>query len=165
MDRNAWIKAVWQAQVTGLLTPARYLVARAMVRRASKAGVLWPSRACLAADIGCSERTVERATAVLRALGLLDWQQRRLRWNRRDTNLYGLRVPASVGPCCGSIGGDTRLAKAKLFSKKEESICESSSASLSDGSLAPDLAAALARLGALLGCSPGAVMPWLPAAS
>ena len=93
MDRNAWIKAVRQAQITGLLTPARYLVARAMVRRASKAGAPWPSRATLACDVGCSERTVERATATLRILGLLDWQQRRLRWNRRDTNLYGLCVP------------------------------------------------------------------------
>ena len=165
MDRNAWIKAVWQAQVTGLLTPARYFVARAMVRRASKAGVLWPSRATLASDVGCSERTVDRATADLRTLGLLDWQQRRLRWNQRDTNLYGLRVPALVRPRCGSTGGDIRSAKAKPLSKKDESILESSSAILSDGSLAPGQAEVLTRLGALIGCSPGEVMLWLPAPS
>ncbi len=90
MDRNTFIKAIWSALKAGQLTPYAYLIGRAMLRRASKAGHLWPSRTCLAADVGCSERTVERATAALRALGVLSWRQRRLRWNRRDTNLYGL---------------------------------------------------------------------------
>lgn len=157
MDRNAWIKAVWQAQMTKRLTPARYLIARAMVRRASKAGRLWPSRATLAADVGCSERTVDRATEDLRALGLLVWQQRRLRWNQRDTNLYGLRVPAPAEARGGPAGGEASAHR----KKGSESILDSSPANLSDGPIAPDLAAALARLGAMIGCPAANVMPWL----
>ncbi len=144
MDRNIFIKAIWSALKAGQLTPYAYLVGRAMLRRASKAGQLWPSRACLAADVGCSERTVERATAALRDLGVLSWQQRRLRWNRRDTNLYA-------------------LCTAKPSEKRRESSLESSPAKMSDGSLAAPIAAALARLGAVLGVPTGDVLPWLRA--
>ena len=142
LDRNTWIKRLWQAKRGRELTPTTYLIGRVMLRRASKKGVLWPSQACLADDVGCSVRTVERATQALRALGLLEWQQRRLRWNRRATNLY-------------------RLALQTLQKKKEESSLSLPTAKMSDGSLSPEMAGALARLGTTLGVSVDQVMPWL----
>ncbi len=53
------------------------------------------------------------------------------------------------------------LSTAKLSKSKEESILESSPARMSDGSLAAPIAAALARLGAVLGVPTGDVLPWL----
>lgn len=162
MNRDAWTKAVWTAQLAKQLTPYAYLVARAMIRRASKAGVLWPSRVCLASDVGCSERTVMRATDTLKELGLLAWEQRRLRWNRRDTNRYVLALPDAPS-CVPSRVQPSAARSRQIAEKKEESILESSSAKMSDGSLTPALAERLASLGRLMGCPTDQVMPWLPA--
>jgi hypothetical protein len=100
MDRNAFARAAWLAYTTRQRTPSGqrlsatgYLLARVMLRRANKAGGLWPSRCTLALDLGISDRTVERQHAIMRALDLLTWQTRRVHRARRAPNLYCLTVP------------------------------------------------------------------------
>ncbi len=142
MDRNQFVKALWLAKLDRRITATCYLIGRAMLRRANRDGVLWPSLETLATDVGCCARTAGRAVASLREAALLSWQARRARWNRRAPNLYQLERPKPL------VG-------------KRESILESSTAKMSTGSPSPELAGALARLGALMGMAPEAVMPWL----
>jgi hypothetical protein len=73
--------------------------------------------ATLAGDVGCSPRTVGRATVAMRALGLLRWDQRLVRsgWRTEQTsNTYELvptaAMPAAVLPlphCGGQNGRET----------------------------------------------------------
>ena len=141
VNRSLFTRTLWALQVSGAITPKTYLIGRALLRRLNPAGRCWPSLETLAEDIGCDPRTVSRAIASLRLHGLLEWHQRRARWNRMASNVYRLVVPK----------------------KREESILESSTGRMSDGSRSEIVEAALGRLGAALGCSPGAVMPWLGA--
>src|SRR4051812_3819589 len=64
------------------LTPTVELVGTALLKRLGADGQCDPAHATLAADVGCSARTVGRATAAMRDLGLLRWDQRlvRNRW-------------------------------------------------------------------------------------
>lgn len=138
-DRALFIKALWQAKLDRLVTPNAYLIGRALLRRASRAGECWPSLDTLAADVGCCARTAGAAVASLRRHGLLDWRRRRMHWKRMASNLYRLALPQK----------DKRIS------------LESSVARLAEGSLPDGVAAALARLGTALGVAPGQVMPWL----
>src|SRR3954453_1565401 len=62
------------------LTPTAELVGTALLKRLGTDGQCDPSpHATLAADVGCSARTVGRATASMRELGLLRWQTRLVR--------------------------------------------------------------------------------------
>ena len=138
-DRNQFVKSLWQAKLARRITPTSYLIGRAMLRRASRAGQCWPSMDTIAADVGCCVRTVARAVSALRLVGLLSWVQRRVGWNRRTSNLYALAPP-----------------------KEEKKTCfESSAAKMSGGSIPVPVAAALARLGALLGVPDSMVLPGL----
>jgi hypothetical protein len=144
MDRNAFARAAWLAYTTRQRTPSGqrlsatgYLLARVMLRRANRAGGLWPSRCTLALDLGVSDRTVERQHAIMRALGLLTWQTRRAHRARRAPNLYCLTAP-------------------KLPERKRESICDSSGDIVSVGGVM-----ALRRLAELCGAGASEVMPWL----
>jgi DNA-binding transcriptional regulator YhcF (GntR family) len=139
-DRNAFVRRLWLAKLSRQLTANAYLIGRAMVRMAKRGGELWPSRAHLALEAGCTEKTVERAHTRLRDLGMLVWQTIRARWNRRAPNRY-------------------RLLTAK---KEEESICESSTDKMSDGSADQAMfLAARSRLAQLLGVADGEVLPWM----
>ncbi len=142
MDRNQFIKALWLAKLDRRITATCYLIGRAMLRRANRKGALWPSLETLAGDIGCCARTAHRAVTALRQAGLLTWQGRRARWNRRAPNLY-------------------RLERPKPLEGKKRILLESSADKLSDGSHSAELAGALARLGAAMGVPAEAVMPWL----
>jgi hypothetical protein len=141
VDRNRYVRALWSAKLDRAITPTTYLIGRALLRRASKAGQCWPSLETIAADVGCSVRTATRAVRSLRLLSLLSWMQRKARWNRRASNLYALAVPNREG----------------------RNRFESSEAIVSTGLVPAGVAAALSRLGAALGVSAGEVMPWIAA--
>jgi AraC-like DNA-binding protein len=70
------------------LTPLTELIGDALVRRLGVDGQLDPSHDTIAEDVGCSSRTVRRALAALRALGLLMWQCRLVRdgWRTAQTS-------------------------------------------------------------------------------
>lgn len=61
------------------LTRAARDVGLALLRRLSVDGRCDPSHATLAGDAACSERTVRRAAAAMRGLGLLRWVSRLVR--------------------------------------------------------------------------------------
>jgi hypothetical protein len=153
MDRNLFASRLFLALCQKLITPSEYLVGRAMLRRACRKGVLWPSHGRLARDAGNrSTKTVQRAKAKLRALGFISWQNRRLTWNRQDTCLYQLSCPSKPLP----VSNLPSLSKTKYINGL------SSSVKLSTGfSPRPGLDDALARLGASLGVPVEEAMPWL----
>jgi len=68
-----------------------------------------PAHDTLASDVGCSTRTVRRATVAMRGLGLLHWRLRLVRngWRTEQTsNAYRLCLDASVPvPACGGQNG------------------------------------------------------------
>lgn len=140
-DRASFVNALWQLRLERSITPLTYLIGRALLRRASRDGQCWPSYDTLAEDVGCCERTAQTAVAALRGHGLLDWQQRRRRWNRMLSNLY------TLGPA----------QKERI----KEMNCDSSTAKIADGFRSESVEAALTRLGAVIGAPPDRVMPWL----
>ena len=94
----------------GRLTRAARDVGEALVRRLGTDGQCDPCHATLASDAGCCDRTVRRATAAMRDLGLLRWQTRLVRagWRTEQTsNAYEL-VPTLASPPvlpCARCGG------------------------------------------------------------
>src|SRR5215211_1578654 len=102
------------------LTPTAELVGTALLKRLGADGQCDPAHATLAADVGCSARTVGRATVAMRDLGLLRWDQRLIRsgWRAEQTsNAYELvsaAVPAIVLPvprCGRQSGRETQKGK------------------------------------------------------
>ena len=84
-------------------------VGMALLRRLGVDGQCDPSQDTLAQDSGTSCRTVRRATATLRELGLLRWRNRLVRagWRAAQTsNAYEL-VPRAENPAaaCGGQSG------------------------------------------------------------
>lgn len=80
-------------------------VGNALLKRLGEDGQCDPTHDTLAEDAGCCSRTVGRATATMRALGLLRWQTRLVRagWRTEQTsNAYELVPTATLpAPCCG----------------------------------------------------------------
>jgi hypothetical protein len=77
------------------LTPLTEIVGNALVRRLGVDGQCDPSHDTLAADAGCCSRTVRRALAAMRALGLVLWQCRLVRVGTRviqSSNAYALAL-------------------------------------------------------------------------
>src|SRR4051794_29511372 len=98
------------------LTPTAELVGTALLKRLGVDGQCDPSHATLAADVGCSVRSVGRATATMRRLGLLRWQTRlvRNRWRAEQTSSQFELVPTAplpVAACDGQNGRQTRKVK------------------------------------------------------
>jgi len=102
----------------GRLTRAARDVGEALVRRLGADGRCDPTHATLASDAACDARTVRRATASLRDLGLLAWRTRLVRsgWRAEQTsNAYEL-LTAIAAPhemprtarCGGQPGRETR---------------------------------------------------------
>ena len=92
----------------GRITRAARDVGEALLRRLSGDGRCDPSHDTLAEDAACSARTVRRATASMRALGLVRWTTRLVRagWRAEQTsNAYEL-VPSAAAPAprCGGQG-------------------------------------------------------------
>ncbi len=100
------------------ITPLGEMVGNALVRRLSVEGQLDPSHDTLAADAGCSARTVRRATATMRSLGLLRWQCRLVRdgWRCAQTsNAYEL-VPTAATPVISCGGQRVRESRSTAIS-------------------------------------------------
>ncbi len=106
----------------GRLTPHAELVGKTLVRRLGVDGRCDPSHETIAADVGCSARTVRRATVSLRGVGLLRWQTRlvRAKWRAEQTsNAYELIPTLMIPPnpplkrkadrCGGQDGRETRI--------------------------------------------------------
>ena len=80
------------------LTRAGLDVGEALVKRQGQDGRCDPSYACLATDADCDKRTVGRALADMRGLGLLRWTRRLVRngpYVEQTSNAYEL-TPASA---------------------------------------------------------------------
>jgi hypothetical protein len=88
-------------------------VGLALLKRLSDTGQCDPSYDTLAADAGCSVSTARRATAAMRALGLVRWTMRLVRagWRAEQTsNAYELMpaaaaTPVLPGSACGVHSG------------------------------------------------------------
>jgi hypothetical protein len=124
-QRRAWLARACLERRAGRLTALYVEVGRALLRRLRDDGRCDPSQVTLAADAGCSERTVRRALVAMRELGLLDWQQRLVRrpWPaggrgatraEQTSNSYELRLPTGPAatlrvpsplPRCGGQAG------------------------------------------------------------
>jgi hypothetical protein len=111
---TAWRLRVKAEHLGGNLTPARRDALVALVGLQC-AGDTEPTDEAVAALAGCSARTVRRARADARELGLLSWTRtRRLvcgAW-RQGPNRYDLRMPASP-VCRGGQDGRTRQTRKK----------------------------------------------------
>ncbi|MDT7952398.1 MAG: hypothetical protein RQ966_12920 [Acetobacteraceae bacterium] len=114
--RRAWLARAELERRAGALTALHVEVGRALLRRLGADGRCDPAHVTLAADAGCGERTVRRALAALRALGMLTWEQRieRRAWpeggqgaSRAEqvSNAYALVLPtAPVSPLlCAAV--------------------------------------------------------------
>jgi hypothetical protein len=92
------------------LTPHAELVGNALVRRLGVDGQLDPAHETIAQDVGCGTRTVRRALAALKALGLVMWQCRIVRdgWRCAQTSNSYVLVPGAgtlAAPACGGQSG------------------------------------------------------------
>jgi hypothetical protein len=96
------------------LTPHAELVGAALLRRLSVDGRCDPSHDRISQDVGCGARTVRRALAALKALGLLMWQCRLVRdgWRCAQTSNSYVLVPGAgtlaAAACDGQSGRETR---------------------------------------------------------
>lgn len=109
-SRRLWTARAELERRAGRLTALHVLVGRALLRRLGEDGQCDPSHATLAADTGCGQRTVGRALAALRELGLLAWERRLVRrpWPaggpgasraEQTSNAYALLLPeGAVAP-------------------------------------------------------------------
>jgi hypothetical protein len=109
---DPWFSRVAREFEAGTLTRAWRDVLLALGRFSACKFGIFPSHATIAARARCSVRTVQRALQAGRALGLLDWAQRRVRaaWRSlRTSNRYVLRLPAgpvsTPSPTGGQRGG------------------------------------------------------------
>jgi hypothetical protein len=121
----------------GRLTPKAEWVGNALLKRLGDDGQCDPSHATLAADAACSERTVGRATASMRSLGLLRWQPRlvRAQWRAEQTsNAYelvpsaALPVPRVAVPCGGHAGRATERTEIPLVHLSPKEVAEAQAA-------------------------------------
>jgi hypothetical protein len=91
-----WINRIWQEYRTGNLTRAARDVLLTLHSYRGRGGVAWPSQVMLGERANCDERTVRRALAAARDLGLVHWTERRIRagWRwLRTSNLYRFVMP------------------------------------------------------------------------
>jgi helix-turn-helix protein len=86
----------------GRLSPSGQIVGTALLRRVGENGQCDPAQATLAADAGCCLRTVKRALAVMRRLGLVCWQMRLVRvgWRAEQSSNAYVLTPGAVRPAC-----------------------------------------------------------------
>ena len=99
-DKSRWRYLVHRHVRAGRIGPKGAWALEILPDYLARDGRCDPSHACLAADAGIGESTVEQALADARALGLLDWDRRIVRngWRtEQTTNAYVLLVPAEEG--------------------------------------------------------------------
>lgn len=111
-QRRAWLARAELERRAGRLTALHVEVGRALLKRLGEDGRCDPSHATLAADAGCSPRTVAEALHRFREAGLLDWTRRVVRrdWPEggqgarraeQTSNAYELLLP--MGPVSPAI--------------------------------------------------------------
>jgi hypothetical protein len=99
----------------------------ALLKRLGTTGRCDPSHATLAADAGCkSAKTAERATAALKALGLLTWVRRLVRssgtgWRAEQTSNQYVLVPALASLNAPRRCGRQNVRETNSFDKSKES--------------------------------------------
>lgn len=117
-----WTARVWAEFHARNLTRGERDVLLTLRTYRGPGGGCWPAHATLADRARCSVRTVIRALAAARTLGLVDWTERRVRrgWRwLRTTNWYRFLTPAGrVVPaprpgrirtkCHGGTGGESQ---------------------------------------------------------
>jgi hypothetical protein len=116
---HAWRMRVRAEHAAGNLTPARRNALTALQGLMAE-GNAEPSDAEVAALAHCSARTVRRARADAKRLGLLRWQRTRQQHGERvvqGRNHYGINVPAS--PVCPRPQKDRLAAQGRKNSKEE----------------------------------------------
>lgn len=95
-NAQAWTDRVWHEFRAGNLTRAYRDVLLTLRTFRGSGGLICPSHATLADRAGCVVRTVARALAMARDLGLVSWGERRVRaaWRwLRTSNTYRLMTP------------------------------------------------------------------------
>jgi Helix-turn-helix domain len=93
----SWSNRVWQEFHAGNLTRGFRDVLLTLATYRGHGGIAWPSHETLADRARCCVRTVQRALAAARELGLVTWAERRVRagWRwLRTSNVYRFSVPA-----------------------------------------------------------------------
>ena len=107
LDRNerARFKFLVRAHARAGTLPAKQeWISNALLKRLGEDGQCDPSHQTLADDVGCCEKTAERACTHLAELGLLRWTQRLVRngWRAEQTsNAYELVPTAGLpAPAC-----------------------------------------------------------------
>lgn len=113
---SPWIARVWAEFHAGYLTRAARDVLLTLRTYRGQGGACFPSHATLAERVGCSDRTVRRALALARDLGLVSWVERRVRssWRwLRTSNSYRMTMPPEPLPPTTGHGG--RRAERKNF--------------------------------------------------
>jgi hypothetical protein len=88
---NTWENKVWRAFRGGELTRAFRDVLLCLPKFRGRGGLIFPSHEAIGRRAECCAKTVGRALAVAKELGLLNWIQRRKRavWGTEQTsNLY-----------------------------------------------------------------------------
>jgi hypothetical protein len=114
-EQRARFRYLLRAHARAGRLPAKHeWVGLALLKRLGADGQLDPAQDTLAADAGCSARTVRRATVCLRSLGLARWESRLVRagWRALQTsNAYVLLTPCLAQPVVctgGQTGRETR---------------------------------------------------------
>jgi hypothetical protein len=124
--RIKWKVLTWDAFHRRLLTRTDRDVLLALAGYAAT-GTAWPSHATLAARVGCHPRTVRRALAAGRALGLVDWHEGG-RWLsggvwRRRSNRYRLITPEVLAPR-GHYARRERVRDLRKSAEQPRSVAE-----------------------------------------
>jgi AraC-like DNA-binding protein len=117
-QRCVWRVRLDLARRAGRISSLHVLIGLALLHRLGQDGRLDPSHDTLAADVGCTSRTVRRALAALFELGMVRWINRLVRNGRRaeqTSNAYTLIVAAVAAFAprprratrCATSGGQT----------------------------------------------------------
>jgi hypothetical protein len=119
LDRNQRARFGFLARAharAGRLSAKAEWVALALLKRLGADGQCDPTHDTLAAHAGCDGRTVRRALASMRQLGMVRWQNRLVRtgWRAEQTsNAYELLPSAPLPACGGQTGRQTRKLDSK----------------------------------------------------
>jgi hypothetical protein len=111
----------------GRITRAYRDIGLVLLKHLGSTGRCDPSHATLAADAGCkTSKTAERATAALKALGLLSWARRLVRtpatgWRAEQTSNQYVLVPALASLNAPHRCDRQKVAETNSFDESKES--------------------------------------------
>ena len=127
-DERARYKFLLKAHFdAGRITRACRDIGLALLKHLGSTGRCDPSHATLAADAGCkTAKTAERATAALKALGLLSWVRRLVRtsatgWRAEQTSNQYCLLPSLASLNAPLRWDRQKVAETNSFDKSKES--------------------------------------------